>query len=37
VVISDDFAEKGYWERIDILVEAFYEVFAPIEPAAMTT
>ena len=37
VVISDDFAGKGYWERIDILADAIYEVFAPIEAVAMTT
>jgi predicted nucleotidyltransferase len=37
VVISDDFAGKGYWERIDILADAIYEVFAPIEAVAMTS
>jgi predicted nucleotidyltransferase len=37
VVISDDLAGKGYWERIDILADAIYEVFAPIEAVAMTT
>jgi predicted nucleotidyltransferase len=36
VIISDDFSNKGYWERIDILSEAIYEVFAPIEAVAMT-
>ena len=36
VVISDDFAGKGYWERIDILADAIYEIFAPIEAVAMT-
>lgn len=36
VVISDDFNGKGYWERIDILSSAIYEVFAPIEAIAMT-
>lgn len=36
VVISDDFIGKGYWERIDILSEAIYEIFAPIEAVAMT-
>ena len=36
VVISDDFATKSYWERIDILTDAIYEIFAPVEAVAMT-
>jgi predicted nucleotidyltransferase len=36
VVISDDFADKGYWERIDILSAAIVAVFKPIEAVAMT-
>ena len=36
VVISDDFAGKDYWERIDILSAAIFTVFAPIEATAMT-
>ncbi len=36
VIISEDFAGKGYWERIDILADTIYEVFAPIEAVAMT-
>ena len=36
VVISDDFAGKGYWERIDILTDVIYEMSAPLEAAAMT-
>ena len=36
VVISDDFAGKDYWERIDILSTAIYIVFAPIEATAVT-
>jgi predicted nucleotidyltransferase len=36
VVISDDFAGKSYWERIDILADAVYEIFAPVEAVAMT-
>jgi predicted nucleotidyltransferase len=36
VVISDDFIGKSYWERIDILVEVIYEIFAPIEAIALT-
>jgi len=31
VVISKDFNNKSYWERIDILSSAIYEVFQPIE------
>jgi predicted nucleotidyltransferase len=37
VIVSDDFAGKGYWERIDILADAIYEVFAPVEAVAMTS
>ena len=36
VVISDDFAGKTYWERINILSDAIYEVFAPLEVVGMT-
>jgi predicted nucleotidyltransferase len=36
VVISKDFAGKSYWERIDILTDAIYEVFEPVEAIAMT-
>lgn len=36
VVISDDFRGKNYWERLDILTQAIYHVFAPIEAVAMT-
>lgn len=36
VVISEDFARKNYWERIEILSDAIYEVFQPIEAVAMT-
>lgn len=37
VVISDDFADKTYWERIDLLSDAIYEVYEPIEAIAMTS
>jgi predicted nucleotidyltransferase len=37
VVISDDFAGKDYWERIDILSDAIFDVFQPIEATAMTS
>ena len=30
VVISPSFYGKSYWERIDILTEAIYQVVAPI-------
>ncbi len=36
VVISEDFAGKTYWERIDIISDAVYEVFQPIEATALT-
>ena len=36
VVISSSFVDKSYWERIDILSEAIYKVFAPIEASAFT-
>jgi uncharacterized protein len=36
-VISDDFCDKGYWDRIDILSKAIYEIFEPIEAIALTT
>jgi predicted nucleotidyltransferase len=36
VVISEDFAGKGYWERIDTLSAAISTVFEPIEAIAMT-
>jgi uncharacterized protein len=36
IVISEDFAPLDFWQRIDVLVEALYEVFEPIEAIAMT-
>lgn len=36
VVVSEDFVGKDYWERIEILSDAIYEVFEPIEAVAMT-
>jgi len=36
VVISQDFKDKNYWERIDILSSAIYQVFEPIEATAFT-
>ena len=37
VVISDDFEGKNYWDRVLIISEAVYQVFAPIEAVAMTS
>ena len=36
VVVSDDFEGKDYWERVNILSDAIYEIFEPIEAVAMT-
>jgi len=36
VVISNDFSGMGYWQRIDLLSDAIYEVFKPIEAVAMS-
>lgn len=36
VIISDDFASMTYWERIDCLSDAIYEVFEPIEAVSFT-
>jgi len=36
VVISEEFIGKDFWERIDILSEAIFEVWKPIEAIAMT-
>jgi uncharacterized protein len=36
VVISEDFSDKDYWERIDVLAAAIVKVFEPIEAIAMT-
>jgi predicted nucleotidyltransferase len=36
VVISRDFKNKSYWERIDILAGAIYDIFEPIEATAFT-
>jgi len=36
IVISDSFGGKNYWERIDILSDAIYQVFEPIEAVGLT-
>mgnify|MGYP006291651843 CR=1 FL=1 len=37
IVISDDFTGRSYWERIDLLADAIYDIFAPVEATALTT
>ncbi len=36
VVVSEAFHHKGYWERLDLLSDAIYDVFEPIEAVAVT-
>ena len=36
VVISEDFTDISFWERIDIIAEVIYEIFAPIDAVALT-
>ena len=36
VVISKDFTDISFWERIDIIAEVIYEIFAPIDAVALT-
>ncbi len=36
VVISEGFAGKDYWERINVLATALVKVFEPLEAIAMT-
>jgi predicted nucleotidyltransferase len=36
IVVSEDFVNMGYWDRIDKMVEAIYPTRAPIEAVAMT-
>jgi predicted nucleotidyltransferase len=36
VVISEDFTNKDYWQRIDVLSAAIATVLRPIEAIAMT-
>src|ERR1043166_7227557 len=35
VVISESFRTRTYWERIELLSDAIYEIFAPIEATAL--
>jgi len=36
VVVSPDFEGRRYWQRIELLAKAVYEVWEPIEAVAMT-
>lgn len=36
IVVSPDFGDKSYWQRIEVMSEAIYEIFQPIEAVAMT-
>ncbi|HDQ03924.1 MAG TPA: nucleotidyltransferase domain-containing protein [Deltaproteobacteria bacterium] len=36
IVISNDFKKRDYWERIELLSDAIYEVFEPIEVVGFT-
>ena len=36
VVISEDFRDKDFWQRINILTDAIFSVFEPIEAVALT-
>lgn len=37
VVVSDSFKGMGYWQRLDIISDAIYEIFQPIEAVCLTT
>ena len=36
VVISETFEGKDFWERVELLTNAIYEIFGPIEAVALT-
>jgi predicted nucleotidyltransferase len=36
ILISEDFKNHDYWSRIDILSEAIYDVFEPLEVVGFT-
>jgi predicted nucleotidyltransferase len=36
LVVSEGFAGKSYWERVEVLADAIYAVYAPVEAVAMT-
>jgi len=35
-VISEDFKKKSYWQRIDLLSKAIFDVMEPIEAVSFT-
>ena len=37
VVISDSFESMDYWERLDVVSDAVYELSQPIEAVCLTT
>ena len=36
IVISEDFRDMTYWQRVETLAAAVYELFEPIEAVALT-
>lgn len=36
VGISSDFSGKGFWERVEVLSDVIYEIFAPLDAVALT-
>jgi len=36
ILISEDFSSMDYWQRIELLTEAIYEIFEPIEAFLFT-
>jgi predicted nucleotidyltransferase len=36
VVISESFGGMSFWERIEVLTDSIYAVYAPVEAVAMT-
>ena len=36
VVVSESFRQTSFWERLDIISGAIYEIFQPIEAIGMT-
>lgn len=37
IIISDDFAAFDYWERINLISNAIYKIFEPIEAVSFTS
>ena len=36
VVISEDFDEMSYWQRLELLADVVYELYEPVEAVALT-